>query len=343
VLSLLLFLVWGCQERAPASDGAVPLDRGTPQADKWRLDLTGPDDTWAPDAGYSPDAQVGLRDICFKNIGDPAKPFPEYDQFLPVYGTHCHGTNHQQIQGVQKVVFLGDSVTAGSPPTLPADFYRTKLTAMLEQKFGPLEVKNCSAWGARVDDLLLEPHKQILSCFPDPQEPKTTLVVMTVGGNDAAAWAKDGLDGTPISAIMQDVDQAVTLMRDAIEWFGNNPQRFPAGVYVIFASVYEYTDGTGNLSSCPTALLAGMSGQWPEGRQAYIRVNEQFVKIAVDTQTDVIFMLENFCGHGFAAANPAGECYRGPGTEIWFDLTCIHPNPKGHEQIAKMFMSVVNE
>jgi hypothetical protein len=36
-------------------------------------------------------------------------------------------------------------------------------------------------------------------------------------------------------------------------------------------------------------------------------------------------------------------CYRGPGAEVWFDLTCIHPNPTGHDKITDMFMAVVSE
>jgi hypothetical protein len=71
--------------------------------------------------------------------------------------------------------------------------------------------------------------------------------------------------------------------------------------------------------------------------------NEQFVKMAVDTSTDVVFMLEEFCGHGFHADDPTAPCYRGPGQDTWFDLTCIHPNPTGHDEITDMFMSVVNE
>jgi len=67
------------------------------------------------------------------------------------------------------------------------------------------------------------------------------------------------------------------------------------------------------------------------------------MSIAVDTRTDMIFMLESFCGHGHAHDDPSAPCYRGPGTEIWFDLSCIHPNPTGHGVIADMVMSVVTE
>ncbi len=288
-------------------------------------------------------AQVKLRDICFKHVKvTSAKPQPEYDQFKPTYGTHCHGTNHQNITGVQKVVFLGDSVTAGTPPTPFWQYYRSVLTTSLTKKFGKLEVKNCSKYGARTDDLLLKPHQQIITCFPKLPEKKRTLVVMTMGGNDAHAWAKAATSGKKIGDILKQVDQAVKYMKDAIEWFRKDPKRFPNGVYVIFANVYEYTDGTSDLLSCPTAILAGLKGKWPEGRKAYIRVNEQFMKIAVDTKTDMVFMLENFCGHGFKAKDPKNECYK-PKSDTWFDLTCIHPNPKGHAQIAKMFMSVVNQ
>lgn len=65
---------------------------------------------------------------CFED--DFVNPFmngPNYDQFGPIIGSHCMGTNHQDITGVERVVFLGDSVTVGTPPTLSADYYRSKL------------------------------------------------------------------------------------------------------------------------------------------------------------------------------------------------------------------------
>jgi hypothetical protein len=61
----------------------------------------------------------------------------DYDQFHPVIGSHCEGTNHQNIQGVQKVVFLGDSVTVGTPPTNinPGAVYRAQLANKLASLF----------------------------------------------------------------------------------------------------------------------------------------------------------------------------------------------------------------
>jgi hypothetical protein len=74
---------------------------------------------------------------------------------------------------------------------------------------------------------------------------------------------------------------------------------------------------------------------------------EQYMRIAVDHGADLVFVTESFCGHGFVAtgpdADPEARCYLGPGTELWFDVTCIHPNEKGHEAIFELFQAVVEE
>jgi lysophospholipase L1-like esterase len=283
-----------------------------------------------------------IRENCFPDVGDPTAPAPAYDDFEPVVGRHCSGTNHQDISGVEKVVYLGDSVTEGTWPTLEEDFYRSRLTVSLEAEYGGIEVDRCSAYGARTDDLLREPHQQILSCFPDV-ELKTTLVVMTIGGNDMFAAAEDLRDGVDADSIAGLLDQAYLDLEDAIRWFDDHSERFPNGVFVIFSNIYEYTDATGDMGSCPTAEILGFPGQVPEMRDAYVWINEQYMRLAVQTQRDMLFSLEQFCGHGFFNEDPNNECYRGPSTERWFDDTCIHPTPAGHTQIAKMFMDVVLE
>ncbi len=306
-------------------------------------------------------------DDCFAGqfVSDPGLG-PNYDQFSPVIGSHCKGTNHQQISGVRRVVFLGDSVTVGTPPTLGTDFYRTRLANRLATRFGltapgPLwenadvvngtsivresgDFASCAKWGARADDLLKD-NSQIEDCIPADKRDQNTLVVLTMGGNDIASITQAGIDGKPVSDIWNDVHAFVSLMREAVWWF-KEPGRFPNGVSVVFANMFEFTDGTGDVSACPAAGLAGFGAAWadPSALAAMvIWANEQFMDIAVETQTDMVFMLESFCGHGFNSGNPSAPCYRGPGSANWFDLTCIHPNPTGHKQLADLFSAVINE
>ena len=110
--------------------------------------------------------------------------------------------------------------------------------------------------------------------------------------------------------------------------------------------MFEFTDATGDVSSCPAAGAAGFDEAWDDQQaleDLVVWANEQFVEIAVSSGSDVIFMLEHFCGHGYHNDDPMSRCYRGPNTERWFDLSCIHPNPAGHTVIADMFMAVVEE
>jgi hypothetical protein len=115
---------------------------------------------------------------------------------------------------------------------------------------------------------------------------------------------------------------------------------------VIFANIYEFSDGTGDVQSCDVSDLAGFDEPLPVPEQLVemlVWANEQYLRIAVESGTDMIFMAEAFCGHGFNHDDPTSPCYRGPETDRWFDLTCIHPNPTGHTELANMFLSVVDE
>lgn len=291
----------------------------------------------------------------------------DYAQFSPVIGTHCKGTNHQDIIDIERVVFLGDSVTVGTPPTLANDYYRAQLADALADRFGlvppnglwdqsnPIDgvalikdsgdFSSCAKWGARTDDFL-PPGPQIDDCFPPDLMDKRTLVITTMGGNDIAAIAKDGANGKPYDQVMTDAEAAVQKMRDAVHWFTDDPNKFPNGVFVVFANVYEFTDGTADLMSCPAAGLGGFDKPWAEPDKLIdmmLWFNEQYMDIAVETKTDMIFLLETFCGHGFKADDPMAPCYRGPGQDTLFDLTCIHPTPKGHDVITDLFTAVVDE
>ena len=303
-------------------------------ADGSEPEVEDPNEEATPDDDRPPGPQTVAG--CFADIAGELGP--DYDQFGPTVGSHCMGTNHQEIDGIEKVVFLGDSVTVGTPPTLLWDFYTFVLSEALQARFGDLEVSNCAKWGARTDDLLIG-KGEIGECFPDGGSERRTLVVMTIGGNDIAAWAQDQLG---VDEALAQAEAAADLLRDAIAWF-HEPGRFPNGVSVVFASPYEYTDATGDVDSCPFAGFAGLEGNWIEGAPAVIRLHERFMQIAVESRTDIIFTLERFCGHGFHHDDPESQCYRGPDAELWFDLTCIHPNPTGHRVIAEMFQAVVEE
>ncbi len=146
-------------------------------------------------------------------VGDDI-PVLNYDQFSPTMGSHCFGTNHQKIEGIDKVLFLGDSVTVGTPPTNlnPGNVYRAilaeKLADLLDLEppgFGwgaanpnsgvalPHESGDfisCAKWGAHTNDLLTH-DMQIQECIPEDKRNLRYLVIMTMGGNDLQGMAEE--------------------------------------------------------------------------------------------------------------------------------------------------------
>lgn len=318
------------------------------------------------------DAPPTTFEECFEGqfVNEPTL-LPNYDQYRPVIGSHCVGTNHQDITNVERVVFLGDSITVGSRPTLPQQAYRARLADMLRDEYGlsygdPIaeslwkapnpfsgetaqptagDFSSCARWGARNDDLPEGVGNQIEDCFPVETRELRTLVVVTSGGNDISSLAQDAIDGVPQADLWTTVEEFVALKREAVEWI-TTPDRFPNGVFVVFANIYEFTDGTADVMSCDVSGLAGFEEPVPNPEELTELIswaNEQYMSIAVDTGTDMLFLLETFCGHGFGNDDPASPCYRGPDTPRWFDLTCIHPNPEGHGVIADNFMAIIGE
>lgn len=346
---------------ATGSSGDAPTTAPDPGT------TTGPDDTTAGDDSTTDDSTtgpVGPLDCLFEPFVNQGQLLIDYAQFDPVIGSHCKGTNHQDITDIERVVFIGDSVTVGTPPTQGKDFYRSQMADILVDRFGltppndlwkqanPIDgvalvkdsgdFSSCSKWGARTDDFV----GQTEDCFPPDLLEKRTLVITTMGGNDLAAIAKDGADGKPLDEVKADAEAAIQLQREAVQWFVDDPDKFPNGVFVVFANIYEFTDGTGDLMSCPAAGLGGFDKPWqnPEDlKELVLWINEQYMSVAVETQTDMIFLLESFCGHGFKAGDPTSPCYRGPGQKTLFDLTCIHPTPGGHDLVTELFTAVIDE
>ncbi len=336
-------------------DGDGEADGGASSPDAGKAPGVDAGQTPVPDGGASPGPDGGAGAAC-PGIANAAGA---------VLGSHCMGTNHQDITGIERVVFVGDSVTVGSPPTPSADFYRSVLADALAARFGleppsalwkaanPLDgmaaqresgdFASCAKWGARTDDLMQD-NDQIVDCIPPEQRDKRTLVVMTMGGNDIFQISEDRAGGATPEQTLAALDEQVALLDEALAWLLASDQ-VPGGVFVVFANNYEFTARTGDTTQCPGAESAGYDQAWAAASSlvssaAY--ANARYLELAVARGIDMIFLEEEFCAHGYGAGLPESPCYA-PDNEVWFDLTCIHPNAAGHQHIAEMMLAVVEE
>lgn len=380
---LLLPSLVACVEPVPATQKSGGVDTSTP-ADTEDTDVDEDtdsdedtdeettDDTASPDdTGDTEEEEGPLTALeCFAGqLPADGVPLVDYDQFTPVMGSHCKGTDHQDIAGIERVVFAGDSITVGTPPTPDADWYRNVMADSLASQYGlespswlwsgvdPFsgvswetfsgDFANCSKWGARTDDISRAPHEQLQTCMPESEREKTTLVVMTVGGNDLFTWAQDLRDGMTEEEVWAAAEAAVADMESSIHWLVDDPSLFPNGVYVVFANTFDFSDvdAAQDLSTCPGADLIGMDTGLvdPTFMAAAAWMMEEYMRIAVETGTDMVFMGEHTCGHGHMRDEATGRCYRGPSADLWFDVTCMHPSSEGHAGIADLFLETIAE
>ncbi len=304
---------------APMATDASPVD-------------TGPSDVPVVDIPEPPDGPTYAT--CYPHI---LTHFGiDYDLLGAKVGEHCLGTDHQDIDAIDRVVFLGDSITAGGG-TSGSNAYAERLTVMLKERFGDdLQVDDCSQGGAVNSSLM---GSQIPNCFPGV-EPKRTLVILTSGGNDLVQLA---FQKPTFAAARPGIDVFVGQLRTALAFFAD-AERFPTGAHVVFANIYEFTDGTGMMDSCEFAAFAGLTGMWDDGVQIYAYTETEYMKAAIEYGADVLFLEEMFCGHGHNAADPEGPCFGfHDDSELWIATDCIHPNRAGHAAIADGFFAVVSE
>jgi lysophospholipase L1-like esterase len=362
------------------SDSAGPLDSSgdggdTPADGGGAADGGSDTNTSADSGGTTGDGGGDTGDPLPKTNPTAAECFAEqglnvdYDLYGPLVGTHCKGTDHQDIVGVEHVVFVGDSITVGTPPTDASDWYRNVLADALGDRFG-LETpgwswqnvdlfngvtydqddgafSSCAKWGARTDDLTGDPHQQMQTCIPEDVRDQATLVVATIGGNDLFSWAQDLVDGADDKTLWAAAAQAVDDMETSVHWLVDDPTMFPNGVYLVFANTFEFTDtDSGNdLATCTGADWIGMDTALIDPRFTSIAawMMEEYMRIAVETGTDMVFFGESACGHGYTYQDSDSRCYRGADAELWLDLTCMHPSAAGHAGLADLFLAVVDE
>lgn len=306
-------------------------------------------------------AQVSYQE-CFPHIVEGfGNPYSDMDSYF--IEETCAGTRTQSFEDIEHVIFIGDSVTVGTYPTQTDEFYRSLLTYKLAERY-QLELpqedwfrvdydtgqsvllrsgdfSSCARLGARTRELFTRSN-QLETCFTEDLYDKKVLVVMTMGGNDINVITQNVVQQVEPQSIWAKAEDAVSDMDRGISWLKDG--KFRKGIDIVFANLYEFTDGTGDATACPFAELVNLDVDVddPLLEDIIMWLEREYFEVAKRYGADMLFLQENFCGHGFHHDDPTTRCYLGPDAGIWFDNTCLHPNPVGHEQLAQMFYSIIS-
>jgi len=325
--------------------------------------LMGCSETEAETPQQTPANIVNTRSYaeCFPHIIEGfGNPYTDIESY--VLNETCAGTHTQSFRDIEHVVFLGDSITVGTYPTPNDEFYRSLLAKKLAAHYdlippqeswyqvnydtGQVEsirsgdFSSCAALGARTRELFSR-SSQLEGCFTEDLYDKKILVIMTMGGNDLNVITQDVVRGKPPEDLWQTAEKAVAKVDEGMEWLRD--PKFSKGVDVVFTNVYEFTDGTGDATTCPFSSMVNLNidVDAPILEELIMWMEGQYFETAKRYGFDMLFLAEKFCGHGFHNEDPSTRCYLGPNTERWFDDTCLHPNPVGHAKISELFFSII--
>lgn len=244
------------------------------------------------------------------------------------------------------VIGLGDSVTAGfgaSPGRSywsrlvdqPVEDDATLLGKCLRQLYPNLTATNLSQSGSTS----LQHERYQLPKVPRDVSAKA-VVVMTTGGNDlihsygkappveGAMYGATWEQARPwIAAFGQRLERMVTELK----------HRFPAGVTLCLATIYDPSDGTGVLRH--TGLRA-----WPDGVRILAGYNEEIRKTAArHPEVRVVEVHQAFLGHGFHCRHWWEPHYDRAEPFCWLASNIEDPNDRGYDAIRRLMWNAVAE
>lgn len=239
---------------------------------------------------------------------------------------------------------LGDSVTAGFGAS-PGKSYFQRLAQNPPDEFP--ELRGCSlsavypklaTQNAAVSGSTSPQHLERIQRLPVFSRDTLGLVVLTTGGNDlihdygrsapreAAMYGATWTQAQPwIANFERRLERMVTELR----------RRFPGGMHLFLANIYEPTDGDG------TAGVVGLPS-WPDGLRIHAAYNA-VIERTVQRHPDVtlVEIQAPLRGHGIYCRQFWRRHYQPRDPTYWYDPNFEDPNDRGYDAIRRAFLNAI--
>lgn len=238
-----------------------------------------------------------------------------------------------------RLVYLGDSISAGFGATRGSLAYTELLQKNsrwegfanedLETSHPTIEeVIDVSRGGATTDTLLAQQIPQLDAALGDAPVEGGTIVVFTIGGNDAQAALN------PLADPAEVIDAALANFEALVDEL-TSTDRFAGPVWLYATNVYEPSDGTGQVDDC----FFGIS--YEAALPELDRFTDELFALGADRGVSIVDLRAHFRGHGFRHAETDLDAYDAEDPSLWFDADCIHPNNRGHHEIRRLFHAAI--
>jgi lysophospholipase L1-like esterase len=245
----------------------------------------------------------------------------------------------------ERILFLGDSITAGGGASTATLNYRNLLVdndgdtwpeyaARDLATLAPdlLDVHDVSRGGATTATMVRYQLDNLRDAV-GPTVAGPSVAVLTAGGNDMQlALASFLAQGEEFAA--ERVDLLIDNLHETIDML-TDADRFPDGTMVYLSNIYEPTDGIGQVDGCFGGLdLVDMMPMLDDA-------NQRIRALAEERGVAVIDLRQHFRGHAFYADDPENPDYHPDDPTRWIVDDCIHPNDRGHHELRRLFFGAM--
>lgn len=333
---LTLVAVTLCAAATPACGPASPAGSDAGSGTDAGHDAGAPEDAGPTDAGGSANCA-------------PTSP-TRHHSYVPC---DLHPTT------AARLIVMGDSISAGygtSDPTgsiypyTPLAYFGlldvndnsvwpTEMTTSLAAEFnvdGGVPTINVAVPGATTASMISSPDQRTsldTKLFGSSSSVSgQTIVVITIGGNDLVAQLESDLETASDSNAASNLANAISNIRAVINYF--TPAKFPDGVAIYLANVYDPSGGTGMLTgACADSISGGLdpnavSDPYIEGILS--NWESAYVSLATELNFSIVDAHGGFLTHGVTATN------------TYFYSDCIHPNNDGHNELRNLFFEAID-
>jgi hypothetical protein len=234
------------------------------------------------------------------------------------------------VEAVDRYVVLGDSLSVGDFPGL--------LHADLGQRFPGVQKISRAESGATIDDV--NDH-QIpgLQAWAGP-----VLVTLTIGGNDfkesPGQVMNESLSNAGAMTFAGKLDQALGALEG----------KYSGDLWVLVTNIHDPTDGEAHIYSragldgdvCDLLFLVEDLNMAPVAMSNLLHWNDVIADtIAGRASATLADLHDLYLGHALNATHSEIEHYDAADPTVWLKTDCAHPNLRGDQEIADMFLRLI--
>lgn len=268
--------------------------------------------------------------------GPTLEPDPDTNSYVP---------DGYRASAPERIIFLGDSITAGVGASAGSLTYPSLLVnndddewgdygdVDLRGLFGEMDVVDVSAGGATTDTVQAQQLPNLSGVLGDSVSGES-LIVITIGGNDMQANLLQILTGGDEVAD-EVIGEVVNNLHDFVDYF-DDADRFPDGTFIYLSNVYEPTDSFGQVDQCLFGFDIGPV------MHNFDQANDAIRGVAEERGTGMIDLRGHFMGHGWYNEDPDLPWHHPVDPTRWFDDDCIHPNDRGHHELRRLFHAAID-